>query len=181
MGLQGHYAGFVSRAGSFFIDLFVIAVAFSLAGTVLEYIVSAATGNDFSVSDYPVVANIALLAWAFFYCAYSLALDGKTLGMALIGVRAVRRDGSPIGGWQAVLRVLVFPLSFLVFCLGFIMILLGRERRALHDVIAGTAVVYGWDAAPPGCASWPSTPRPASEPPGALPGHGGRISFRFGG
>ena len=73
VGLQGHYAGFVSRLGSFFIDLFVIAVAFSLAGTVLEYIVSAATGNDFSVSDYPVVANIALLAWAFFYCAYSLA------------------------------------------------------------------------------------------------------------
>jgi phage shock protein PspC (stress-responsive transcriptional regulator) len=22
----------------------------------------------------------------------------------------------------------------------------GREHRALHDVIAGTAVVYGWDA-----------------------------------
>ena len=42
--------------------------------------------------------------------------------------------------------MLVFPLSFLVLCLGFIMILLGRERRALHDVIAGTAVVYGWDA-----------------------------------
>jgi uncharacterized RDD family membrane protein YckC len=25
-------------------------------------------------------------------------------------------------------------------------ILLGRDRRALHDVIAGTTVVYDWDA-----------------------------------
>jgi uncharacterized RDD family membrane protein YckC len=30
--------------------------------------------------------------------------------------------------------------------LGFIGILLGRNRRALHDVIAGTVVIYSWDA-----------------------------------
>ncbi len=30
--------------------------------------------------------------------------------------------------------------------LGFLGILFGRVRRALHDSIAGTAVVYTWDA-----------------------------------
>jgi hypothetical protein len=40
----------------------------------------------------------------------------------------------------------VFPLSFLLFGLGFLGILVQRERRALHDLIAGTAVVYSWDA-----------------------------------
>ena len=29
---------------------------------------------------------------------------------------------------------------------GFAGILLGDRRRALHDVIAGTAVIYSWDA-----------------------------------
>ena len=29
---------------------------------------------------------------------------------------------------------------------GFVGILLGDRRRALHDVIAGTAVIYAWDA-----------------------------------
>jgi uncharacterized RDD family membrane protein YckC len=43
-------------------------------------------------------------------------------------------------------RTLAFPLSFLLLGLGFLGILFGRDRRALHDVIAGTAVVYAWDA-----------------------------------
>jgi len=29
--------------------------------------------------------------------------------------------------------------------MGFLGILFGRDRRALHDSIAGTAVVYAWD------------------------------------
>jgi uncharacterized RDD family membrane protein YckC len=66
--------------------------------------------------------------------------------MALLGVRVVRADGSAIDPWRGVLRALVFPLSFLLFGLGFLGILVQRERRALHDLIAGTAVVYSWDA-----------------------------------
>jgi uncharacterized RDD family membrane protein YckC len=37
-------------------------------------------------------------------------------------------------------------LSIVVFGLGFIGILVQRERRALHDLLAGTAVIYSWDA-----------------------------------
>ena len=44
------------------------------------------------------------------------------------------------------LLALVFPLSFLLFGLGFLGILVQREHRALHDLIAGTAVIYSWDA-----------------------------------
>ena len=40
----------------------------------------------------------------------------------------------------------MFPLTVLLFGLGFPGILVQRERRALHDLIAGTAVVYAWDA-----------------------------------
>jgi uncharacterized RDD family membrane protein YckC len=45
-----------------------------------------------------------------------------------------------------VVRALAFPLSIILFGLGFAGILLQREHRALHDLIAGTAVVYAWDA-----------------------------------
>ncbi len=66
--------------------------------------------------------------------------------MALFGVRVVRDDGSNVGGRRAVVRALALPLSFLPLALGFVGILLGGQRRALHDVIAGTAVTYSWDA-----------------------------------
>jgi uncharacterized RDD family membrane protein YckC len=80
------------------------------------------------------------------YLAYSWAASGKTFGMAVLGIRMVRTDGAASEPWRAALRALVFPLSFLVFGLGFLGILAQREHRALHDLIAGTAVVYAWDA-----------------------------------
>jgi len=58
----------------------------------------------------------------------------------------VRADGMRAEPRRGVVRALVFPLSFLLFGLGFLGILVQRERRALHDLIAGTAVVYSWDA-----------------------------------
>ena len=57
-----------------------------------------------------------------------------------------RDDGTDASGRRAVVRTLALPLSFLFLGLGFAGILLGDRRRALHDVIAGTAVIYSWDA-----------------------------------
>jgi uncharacterized RDD family membrane protein YckC len=45
-----------------------------------------------------------------------------------------------------VVRTLALPLSFPFLGLGFAGILQGDRRRALHDAIAGTAVIYSWDA-----------------------------------
>ncbi len=70
------------------------------------------------------------------------------MGKAIVGLRVVNRDGSPLGGPRAFLRVLVFPLSFALLGWGFLGILLGRERRALHDVTAVTTVVYDWGDRP---------------------------------
>ena len=64
-----------------------------------------------------------LIVWAFIYCAYPLAVSGRTFGMAVVGLRAVRKDGSELGGWHAVVRVLAFPLSFVLFGFGFLLIL----------------------------------------------------------
>ncbi len=64
--------------------------------------------------------------------------------MALLGVRVVRDDGTAVSGRRAVVRTLAVPLSFLFLGLGFAGILLGDRRRALHEVIAGTAVISSW-------------------------------------
>jgi uncharacterized RDD family membrane protein YckC len=60
----------------------------------------------------------------------------------------VRSDGGTIRPGQAFVRVAVFPLSVLPAGLGFVPILFQREHRALHDLIAGTAVVYDWGERP---------------------------------
>ena len=73
-------------------------------------------------------------------------VSGRTFGMAVLGIRVIRVDGSDLGPRRAVVRALMFPLSFLLCGLGFFGILVQREHRALHDLIAGTAVIYAWDA-----------------------------------
>ena len=72
-------------------------------------------------------------------------MSGRTLGMTLLGLRVVRDDGSGLDGKHAIVRVLAFPLSILTLGIGFLLILLRRDRCALHDLIADTAVVYDWN------------------------------------
>ena len=145
-GREGQYAGIVSRFVAFTIDVFVIAALFAIGGRVLEYVIGVLLRHPFAFSDVRIVPEIVLACWAFVYLAYPLAASGRTFGMAVVGLRAVRRDGSELGGWHAVVRVLAFPLSFVLFGFGFLLILLTRDRRALHDLIAGSAIVYAWDA-----------------------------------
>jgi uncharacterized RDD family membrane protein YckC len=145
-GRQGHYAGAVSRLVAFAADVGASWGLFTLGAAALTFTIQLVTGNHFSLSEYQVLSLIAAVIWEFIYFAYQWTLSGKTIGMAVLGIRVVRTDGSPLGPRQAVLRTLALPLSFLLLGLGFVGILTNRDRHALHDRIAGTAVVYSWDA-----------------------------------
>ena|SRR5690349_7400784 len=143
---QGHYAGSVSRFLAYAIDLAISTGVFALALAGISYVAQVVSGKQISWNRQNIVVIVLFVAWEFFYFGYSWAMSGRTAGMAVLGVRVVRADGQAIDPWHGVLRALVFPLSFLLLGLGFLGILVQRERRALHDLIAGTAVVYAWDA-----------------------------------
>ncbi len=144
--LQGRYAGFASRFAGYAVDACASTVVFMLALAAVSFAVSVVTGKSVNWNRDDTWAGIAYAGWLFVYFAYSWAASGKTFGMAMLGVRVVGSDGADAGAWRAVVRTLALPLSFLVFGLGFTGILLGRRRRALHDVMAGTVVIYSWDA-----------------------------------
>ena len=144
--LQGKYAGFASRFAAFAVDAAVSVGVFMLALAAISFAARVLTGKDISWNKGDIWVIIAYAVWAFIYFAYSWAASGRTAGMAVFGVRVVQDDGTGASGRQAFVRTLAFPLSFLFLGLGFVGILVGDRRRALHDVIAGTAVVYSWDA-----------------------------------
>jgi uncharacterized RDD family membrane protein YckC len=146
VGLQGDYAGAVSRFAAYSIDLVVSTAVFALALAAISWGVRIVTGHDVSWNRFNVVVGVIFVIWQFVYFGYCWAVGGRTPGMAVLGIRVVRADGTVLPPKQAVLRALVFPLSFLLFGLGFIGILVQHEHRALHDLIAGSAVVYSWDA-----------------------------------
>ncbi|MGH9079795.1 MAG: RDD family protein [Acidimicrobiales bacterium] len=145
-GRQGHYAGAVTRLVAFAADVGAAWGLFTLGAAALAFSVQLVTGQKFALTQHQIASLVAAVVWLFVYFAYQWALSGKTIGMAVLGIRVVAADGSAIGYRQAVLRTLSLPLSFLLFGLGFLGILTNRQRRAFHDRVAGTAVVYSWDA-----------------------------------
>ncbi|HXW38553.1 MAG TPA: RDD family protein [Acidimicrobiales bacterium] len=145
-GRQGHYAGAVTRLLAFAADVGASWALFTLGAAAVGFFIQLVTGHSFRLSQYQVVSAVALVVWEFVYFAYQWSLGGRTIGMAVLGIRVVTSDGLPIGIRQAVVRTLTFPLSFLFLGLGLFAILVSRDRHALHDRLAGTAVVYSWDA-----------------------------------
>ncbi len=145
-GRQGHYAGAVTRLLAFAADAGASWGLFTLGAAAIGFSIELVTGHTYHLANYQWISIAALVVWEFVYFAYQWSLAGRTIGMALLGIQVVKADGTPIGVRQAVVRTLALPLSFLLLGLGFVGILVSRNRHALHDRLAGTAVVYSWDA-----------------------------------
>jgi uncharacterized RDD family membrane protein YckC len=144
LSYQGHYAGAVSRLLSFAVDLAVSAGAFSLGLAAISYGAQIITGNLVSWNRSSAVVIAIFAVWELVYFGCSWATSGRTPGMALFGIRVVRGDGTALDPRHAAIRTIAFPFSFLFCCLGLFGIVLGRENRALHDVLADTVVIYEW-------------------------------------
>ena len=87
-----------------------------------------------------LVGMFALL----FAATYSAVLHslpwGQTIGKMLVGIRVVSNDGEPVVFGAALLRFAGYFASLLPLGVGFVMAGLRRDKRALHDRLAGTRV-----------------------------------------
>jgi uncharacterized RDD family membrane protein YckC len=146
IGRQGNYAGAVSRLAAFAADVGASWGLYTLGVALLNAALKLVSGHSFTLSNHQLPAFIVLTLWEFLYFTYQWAVSGKTLGMAILGLQVVTREGAPISGRQAVFRTVGLGLTLLTAGIGFLGIVYQRDRRALNDFIAGTAVVYDWDA-----------------------------------
>jgi len=124
--LQGNYAGSVSRFAAYAIDAAVSSGLFALGLAGVSYVATVVTGQSVNWNRGNIAVAAIFVVWQFFYFGYSWAAGGKTFGMAVLGIRVVRADGLVVDPWRGVVRALVFPLSFLLFGLGFAGILVQR-------------------------------------------------------
>jgi uncharacterized RDD family membrane protein YckC len=145
--LAGHYAGPVTRLGAYALDTFLVVASYGLLLSLVAFVWQLISTRDLQLpAQESPMWIVGLGLWGLFYFGASWALAARTIGMAALGLRVVRRDGASLAGGRGIVRAIAFPLSVIPAGLGFIGILVGNERRALHDVIADTTVVYDWDA-----------------------------------
>ncbi len=82
------------------------------------------------------------ILYAWYYVIHGWARRGGTPGLRLAGLRLVDwRRRVPIGYSRALLRLVALLVTALTFGLGFLTAALRRDRKALHDLLAGTQVV----------------------------------------
>ncbi len=144
--VSGNYAGPVSRLLALAGDLLGSITSFGVFGAITVYFLGILTGWDVDLDSGGVLPVVLFVAWMLLWFWVPVALFGRTLAMAIVGIAVVRRDGSIAHSGRAFIRAITTPISLALALIGLIGIVAGRERRALHDVFAGTVVVYDWGA-----------------------------------
>ena len=137
-------AGPLSRLFAFMIDSFTVSAAFSVAINLASSLIGLFSGRELDLVDNGGPGWIvAFGTWWFLYLWITVAISGRTLGKGLLGIRVVAVDGEHLGPGKAALRAIAFPFSF-IFGIGFVPMVLGRARRAMHDYIAGSREIVDW-------------------------------------
>jgi uncharacterized RDD family membrane protein YckC len=133
--------GFWLRAAAIAVDwlwLFVLAGVVSILLTGVALPVSARGISPLHGGIVWTLHNVmpaAILVLSWWWC-------GTSPGKFLVELRIVdHRTGGPPSFWRLVLRYVGYFLSILPLGLGFLVAVFNRDRRTLHDFLAGTRVV----------------------------------------
>jgi uncharacterized RDD family membrane protein YckC len=151
------YAGLATRTLAFAVDAAVINVVAWFVGVVVALALSLLSVPDDVLSVLTAVAAVVALLWTLAYFVFFWSGNGQTPGNRLLGLTV--RDATslePLPARRAALRLVLLPLSALPLCAGFLMILVDGRRRALHDRLARTVVIYVPAARPARTAAHPA-------------------------
>ena len=118
--------------------------------------------EDYAAPVQIVVSVLALAVISYLLLnGYLLWQRGQTVGKALFGIQIVGHRGggpttTPAAFWRLVcVRALFFPLLFVVVVPWWLLVplidqlmIFGKSRRCLHDLVSGTSVVKYSPGAP---------------------------------
>lgn len=152
VAVQGRYAGTASRVIAFLLDQFIIETCFILVVRMTQHTVEIVSWKEKGSIDleddnhYHFYILILLGIWQFVYYLSALAASGRTIGKVVVGLKVVNNDdGMSVSIGRAALRTLLLPLSIWSI-IGVLCGLVRSDRREFHDLVAGTGVIYSWDA-----------------------------------
>lgn len=132
-------APFSLRCGAILID-YIILVAILAFSTLISRVLGGGARSAGTSSE--TIGIFLTVAAAILNLGVLAGLTGLTLGKWATGLRLLRTDGAEISLGRAFLRHFVgYPVSFLLFGIGFVIAVFNSRGRGLHDFIADTIVV----------------------------------------
>jgi uncharacterized RDD family membrane protein YckC len=142
-----HYGGFWIRLVAYMVDGALLGVAGFLIGLPLRLLVfkgadlnpAALTPAALGITAVEGLLNIAM---ACAYEVYFISTRGATIGKQALGLKVVRIDGSAIPLGLAFGRYFAKWINVFTLYIGYIMAGFDEQKRALHDRICDTRVIY---------------------------------------
>ena len=144
------YAGFAIRFCAWLIDMIVMLIPMSMlrfARLILVVSRVSVPMNQAVLFRYTPLDIASYLVPVFYFVAMTW-VQGATVGKMLLKLEVVGVERGRLTFWQTVLRETVGRYLSAVACIGYLMILPDREKRALHDRIADTRVIYACQGNP---------------------------------
>jgi uncharacterized RDD family membrane protein YckC len=137
------YSGLATRVLACVIDILIIQGVTWIVGAVAAVAASMfELSEDFQTLLITAGAVIAAV-WSASYFVFFWSTTGQTPGDRVMEIRVQDAvDGRPLHFGRAVVRLLGAILSALLLFLGYLLILVDDRRRALHDRMVGSVVVY---------------------------------------
>lgn len=134
---QGTPGGFWLRFVANLLDTILVTVA--------HFVTYELFGEDFAKSfdpDVPFVfADLVNTIVGLLYAPILISLWRTTVGKRPFELYVVKADGGRCSFWRALGRELAKFLSAIILFVGFLMIAFRKDKRGLHDLIAGTVVI----------------------------------------
>lgn len=141
--VAGRHGGPLARSLAFMADAGVVAALFGAGAGLVGWLAGIFGISSSLGGKGGPVWFVLYLGWWFLYLWGAVAIAGRTPGKWLVGLRVTAIDAAPLSSWRAAVRALAFPFSA-VLAIGFLIGLLRRDRRCLHDLVAGSAVLTDW-------------------------------------
>ncbi|XOV90281.1 MAG: RDD family protein [Pseudomonadota bacterium] len=129
-------ASAIRRLAALVYDSFLVVAIWMLSTTLLVAFVA----DGEAIGGWPFQLLLYTELFGFYYAFWRMR--GQTLGMQVWKIRTVKDTGELMTSWQCIFRFLAATISLLPLGLGFLWILIGRERLTLYDLATDTRVVY---------------------------------------
>ncbi len=139
------YAGFGVRLLAYLIDMVILFVIFAVFIFISIFVGRAADPGNLATGTGRSIGNLACGVIGLVYFLYFWGSKGATPGKKLLHLRVRLQNqltgDAGIGQGRAFIRLIGYAINSVFLYLPFLIILTNKEKRGLHDFIAGTEVV----------------------------------------
>jgi uncharacterized RDD family membrane protein YckC len=140
------YAGFWVRAGAKLVDLIILNFLVLIAAGLMHKMPAVPVDPNMDdlkriIDELGVLSQISIVislvySWIFVWRFQA------TPGKLVFGLKIVCADGSRLGPFRILFRFMGEMVNQMLFCLGYLFAAADNQKRAMHDFMADTRVVY---------------------------------------